>query len=76
VKANYSKEDIMNYITIVRGKLKPADEKAAQSMHDATVDKLSEKTRPMGAIGHHAYLNLQNHKEFLAVETWKACKGS
>jgi quinol monooxygenase YgiN len=75
VKANNPKEDIMNYITIVRGKLKPADEKAAQSMHDATVDKLSEMTRPMGAIGHHAYLNPQNHKEFLAVDTWNNLEG-
>ena len=60
----------MNYITIVRGKLKPADEKTAQAMHDATVEKLSVMTRPMGAIGHHAYLNPQNRTEFLAVDTW------
>jgi quinol monooxygenase YgiN len=75
VKANISKEDIMIYITLVRGKLKPADEKAAQSMHDATVEKLSTMTRPMGAVGHHAYLNPQNRKEFLAVDTWNNLEG-
>jgi quinol monooxygenase YgiN len=75
VKTNISKEDIMNYITIVRGKLKPADEKAAQAMHDATVNELSAMTRPMGAIGHHAYLNPQNRSEFLAVDTWNNLEG-
>lgn len=65
----------MNYITVVRGKLKSADEKAAQTMHDATVEKLSAMTRPIGAIGHHAYLNPQNRTEFLAVDTWNNLEG-
>jgi quinol monooxygenase YgiN len=70
VKANILKEDIMNYISIVRGKLKPTDEKTAQAMHDATVEKLAVMTRPLGAIGHHAYLNPQDRTQFLAVDTW------
>ncbi len=64
----------MNYITVVRGKLKdsPADAKKA---HDATVEKLSAMTRPMGAIGHRPHLNPQNPAEFLAIDTWNNLEG-
>ena len=65
----------MKYITVVRGRLKSADEKAAQMAHDATVDKLSPMGRPIGATGHQAFLNPQNHQEFLAVDTWDNLEG-
>lgn len=64
----------MNYITVVRGKLK-GSAKEAQAAHDATVEKLSAMTRPMGAIGHAPYLNPQNPMEFLAVDTWTNLEG-
>lgn len=64
----------MKYITVVRGKLK-GSQKVAQTAHDATVEKLSAMTRPMGAIGHQAYLNPQNPMEFLAVDTWTNLEG-
>ena len=64
----------MNYITVVRGKLKGSP-KEAQTAHDATVEKLSAMTRPMGAIGHQPYLNPQNPMEFLAVDTWNNLEG-
>jgi quinol monooxygenase YgiN len=60
----------MKYITVVRGTLKAASQKESQAAHDAAVEKLSAMTRPMGAIGHQPYLNPQNPKEFLAVDTW------
>ncbi|HUG33663.1 MAG TPA: hypothetical protein VMJ90_02750 [Anaerolineales bacterium] len=64
----------MNYITVVRGKLKgnPKDAKAA---HDATVDQLSDMTRPMGAIGHKPHLNPKDPTEFLAIDTWNNLDG-
>jgi hypothetical protein len=65
----------MNYVTIVRAKLKGTDQKAAQKAHDATVDQLSAMTRPMGATGHRAYLNPQNGMEFLAVDNWNNLEG-
>jgi quinol monooxygenase YgiN len=65
----------MNYITIVRAKLKSASEKESRQVHDATVEKLAALTRPMGAVGHHAYLNPQNRTEFLAVDMWNNLEG-
>lgn len=64
----------MNYITVVRGRLKgsPAEAKAA---HDATVDQLSAMTRPMGAIAHRPHLNPKDPKEFLAIDTWNNLDG-
>ena len=59
----------MNYISVVRGRLKgsPAE---AQAMHDGTVEQLSAMTRPLGAIGHRPHLNPKDPKEFLAIDTW------
>ena len=59
----------MNYISVVRGKLK-GDPKEAQRMHDATVDQLSAMTRPLGAIGHRPHLNPQDSTHVLAFDTW------
>jgi quinol monooxygenase YgiN len=65
----------MNYVTIVRAKLKGANQKEAQKAHDATVEQLSQMTKPMGAIGHRAYLNPQSPMEFLAFDTWNNMEG-
>ena len=65
----------MNYITVVRGKLKGDSQKAAQMAHDATVEKLSEMTRPMGALHHKAHLNPQDPMEFLAIDAWNNLEG-
>jgi quinol monooxygenase YgiN len=64
----------MNYITVVRGKLKGTSEEA-QRGHDATVEKLSAMTRPMGAIGHRPHLNPNDPSEFLAIDTWNNLEG-
>ncbi len=64
----------MNYVTIVRATLKGSP-KEAQMAHDATVEKLSVMTRPMGAISHKPHLNPQNPKEFLAIDTWNNMEG-
>jgi len=65
----------MNYITVVRGKLKTADLAAAQSVHDSIVSKLSAVTRPMGALGHQPHLSPHNPGEFLAIDTWASLDG-
>ena len=64
----------MNYITVVRAKLKgnPAD---AKKMHDATVEQLSAMTRPMGATGHKPHLNPQDPTQFLAIDSWNNLEG-
>jgi len=64
----------MNYITVVRAKLK-GDPKEAQRAHDATVEKLSAMTRPMGAIGHRPHVNPHDPTQFLAIDTWNNLEG-
>jgi len=64
----------MNYITVVRGRLKGTPQEA-QADHDATVEQLSAMTRPMGAIGHRPHLNPNDPKEFLAIDTWNNLEG-
>ena len=64
----------MNYITVVRGRLKRSAEQAKAS-HYATVDQLSAMTRPMGAIGHRPHLNPKDSNEFLAIDTWNNLEG-
>ena len=65
----------MKYIVTVRGILKDIGEKQAQMAHDATVDRLSPIGKSLGSIGHQAYLNPQNRREFLAVDTWTSMEG-
>jgi hypothetical protein len=65
----------MKYIVTVRGKLNTADIKAAQKAHDATVDRLSPIGRPLGSVGHMAFLNPQDPQQFLAVDTWESMEG-
>jgi quinol monooxygenase YgiN len=60
----------MKFIAVVRGTLKSTDEKQSQMTHDGTIDKVSPIGRSMGNIGHQAYLNTQNRREFLAIDTW------
>lgn len=65
----------MKYIVTVRGLLKETDEKKGQMAHDATVERLSPIGQSLGSIGHQAYLNPQNRREFLAVDTWESMEG-
>ena len=64
----------MNYITVVRGKLKGSP-KDAQAAHDSTVEQLSAMTRPMGAVSHKPHLNPKDPSEFLAIDTWNNLEG-
>jgi quinol monooxygenase YgiN len=65
----------MKYVTVVRGQLKSASQQEAQAIHDAILEQLPAVGRPLGAIGHQPYLNPQNPKEFLAIDTWTNLQG-
>jgi hypothetical protein len=65
----------MNYIVIVRGRLKSADEKQSRKTHDSTVKMIGPQGRSMGNIGHHAYLDPKDRREFLAIDTWDNLEG-
>lgn len=65
----------MKYIVVVRGQLKSTSQQEAQAIHDAILEQLPAVGRPLGAIGHQPYLNPQNSKEFLAIDTWTNLEG-
>jgi quinol monooxygenase YgiN len=65
----------MQYITIVRGRLKDADLNAARDAHNAIVDELRPRSEPMGAVGHQAYVEPQDPGSFVAVDRWSNMEG-
>jgi quinol monooxygenase YgiN len=65
----------MQYITIVRGRLKDADQAAAQKSHDAIVDSVRPRSEPMGAVGHQAYADAQDPGSFVAIDRWSNIEG-
>ena len=65
----------MQYITIVRGRLKDADQEAARDAHDAIVDALRPKSEPLGAVGHQAYVDPRDQGAFVAIDRWSSMEG-
>ena len=65
----------MKYVVVVRGMLKSADEKQSRATHDATIKMVGPTGRSMGNVGHRAYLNPQNRREFLAIDVWDNLDG-
>lgn len=65
----------MRHIVTVRGKLRETDERKSRQVHDRTVDKVSPTGRSLGSTGHTAYLNMQNRREFLAIDRWESLEG-
>jgi quinol monooxygenase YgiN len=65
----------MQYITIVRGRLKDADQDAARDAHNAIVDALRPESEPLGAVGHQAYGDPQDPGAFVAVDRWSSIEG-
>jgi quinol monooxygenase YgiN len=65
----------MQYITIVRGRLKDPDVNAARDQHNAIVDELRPRSEPLGAVGHQAYAEPQDPGSFVAVDRWSNMEG-
>jgi quinol monooxygenase YgiN len=65
----------MQYITIVRGRLKDPDVNAARDQHNAIVDELRPRSEPMGAVGHQAYGEPQDPGSFVAIDRWSNMEG-
>ena len=56
-----------------------AEDKSCQGQNQAAHDAINVPLQPSGkslsAIGQRAYLNVENPKEFLAIETWTTLDG-
>jgi hypothetical protein len=64
------------YITVVRGQLKKAESlEENKAAHDAINVPLQTLGKSLSAIGHRAYLNAENPKEFLGIDTWTTLEG-
>lgn len=64
----------MKYIVTVRGFLKNGGQDV-QKAHDEIVSKVSPLGKSMGNTSHQAYLNVQNDKEFFAIDVWDNMEG-
>ena len=65
----------MQYITIVRGRLKGSDVNASRDEHNAIVDELRPLGAPLGSIGHQAYAEPQDAGSFVAIDRWSNIEG-
>jgi quinol monooxygenase YgiN len=65
----------VQYITIVRGRLKDADKDAAADAHNAIVDELRPRSEPLGSVGHQAYVDPQDPGGFVAIDRWSNVEG-
>jgi quinol monooxygenase YgiN len=65
----------MQYITIVRGRLKGEDANASRDLHNSIVDELRPRSEPLGAAGHQAYVEPQDPGSFVAVDRWSNIEG-
>ena len=65
----------MQYITIVRGRLKGTDLDAARDLHNSIVDSVRPRSEPKGAVGHHAYADVQDPGSFVAIDRWSNLEG-
>jgi quinol monooxygenase YgiN len=65
----------MEYISIVRGRLKDTDQDAARDAHNAIVDALRPRSEPLGAVGHQAYVDPQDSSSFVAIDRWSNMGG-
>jgi len=65
----------MQYITIVRGRLKGDDVNASRDLHNAIVDELRPRSEPLGAVGHQAYVEPQDPGSFVAIDRWSNIEG-
>jgi quinol monooxygenase YgiN len=65
----------MQYITIVRGRLKDADQPVAMNAHNEIVDALRPMGEPMGSVGHQAYVESQDPGSFVAIDRWSNMDG-
>ena len=60
----------MRVITSVRGTMKEKDPEKAKELHNSIFGSLRPTGENLGSIGHQTYLNPENPREFLAIDTW------
>ena len=60
----------MRVITSVRGIMKESDPEKAKQVHNEIVGRLTPIGKGLGNIGHQTFLNPENPREFLAIDTW------
>lgn len=65
----------MKYIVTVRGTLKETDPKQARVAHDTTFERLSAIGKSLGSAGHQTFLDPQNPRKFLAIDSWESMEG-
>ena len=65
----------MPFYTTVRGRLKDSDQGAAMEAHNTVVSRLRPHNEPLGGVGHRVYADVQDPREFMAMDTWESMEG-
>ena len=65
----------MKFVVVIRGNLKSTDEGESKATHNATIQMVGAMFRAKGNVSHRAYLNTQNHREFMALDMWDNAEG-
>lgn len=65
----------MNYIVVVKGRLKAETAAESQRVHDATIDMIGDGGKKLGNFAHRAHLNAEDPREFLAIDMWDNAEG-
>jgi hypothetical protein len=63
------------HLTVVRGLLRTDSLAENQRTHDTIFEPLRALGTSLGAVGHVAYLNPANLREFVGIDTWKTLEG-
>ena len=60
----------MNYIVVVKGRLKASSIEKSKGVHDATIAMIGDAGKEMGNFGHRAHISSVDPREFLAIDMW------
>lgn len=59
----------MKVTITIRARLK-GDSKSAQKLHDEVTGATKEMAKQAGDLTHHVFLNPQDDRDFLGIDTW------
>ncbi len=57
----------------IRARLK-GDPGSIQKIHDQVTGSTKEMARQAGDISHHVYLDVQDNRDFLGIDTWQSAE--
>jgi hypothetical protein len=66
----------MNFVVIVRGRLRATDPADAARAHQALFDQLSPRARALGNVGHLPFLGVADPRDIVVIDVWDTLAGA